>query len=54
VSWRLDRRAADAAPILATSANLEFRSRGNVFRFHSNAFCVTKKLPEVGEGGRVR
>jgi hypothetical protein len=39
---------------LVTSANLEFRSRGNVFRFHSNAFCVTKRLPEVGGGGQVR
>ena len=53
-SWRLDRRTADAEPVLALSANLEFRSRGNVFRFHSNAFCVTKKLPEVGGGGQVR
>ncbi len=54
LSWRLDRRTADAEPVLATSANLEFRSRGNVFRFHSNASCVTKKLPEVGGGGQVR
>ncbi len=54
LSWRLDHRTADAALVLVTSANLEIRSRGNVFRSHSNAFCVTKKLPEVGEGGQVR
>ena len=53
-SWYIDRRTADAEPVLATSANLEFRSRGNVFRFHSNASCVTKKLPEIGGGGQVR
>jgi hypothetical protein len=54
VSWRLDRRTADAALALVTPANLEFRSRGNVFRFHSNASCVTQRLPEVGGGGQVR
>ena len=54
LSWRLDRRTADAEPVLATSANLEFRSRGSVFRFHSNASCVTKKLPKIGGGGQVR
>ena len=53
-SWYIDRQTADAEPVLATSANLEFRSRGNVFRFHSNASCVTKKLPEIGGGGQVR
>jgi hypothetical protein len=53
-SWYLGRRTADAVPVLVTSANLEIRSRGNVFRFHSNASCVTKKLPEVGGGGQVR
>jgi hypothetical protein len=54
LSWRAGRRTADAEPVLVTSANLEFRSRGNVFRFHSNASCVTKKLPEIGGGGQVR
>jgi hypothetical protein len=54
VSWSAGRWSADAEPVLATSANLEFRSRGNVFRFHSNASCVTKKLPEIGGGGQVR
>lgn len=53
-SWRLLRRTAEAALVLVTSANLEFRSRGKVFRSHSNAFCVTKKLPEIGGGGQVR
>jgi hypothetical protein len=54
VSGRLLRWTAEAALVLGRSANLEFRSRGNVFRFHSNASCVTKKLPEVGGGGQVR
>jgi len=54
VSWRLYRRTAEAALVLVTSANLEIRSRGNVFRFHSNASCVTQRLPEVGGGGQVR
>ena len=54
VSWSAGRWSADAEPVLVTSANLEFRSRGNVFRFHSNASCVTKKLPEIGGGGQVR
>jgi len=54
VSWRFLRRTADAEPVLVASANLESRSRGNVFRFHSNASCVTKKLPEIGGGGQVR
>jgi hypothetical protein len=53
-SWRLLRRTAEAALVLVTSANLEFRSRGKVFRSHSNASCVTKKLPKIGGGGQVR
>jgi hypothetical protein len=54
ISWSAGRWTAEAALVLVKSANLEFRSRGNVFRFHSNASCVTKKLPEVGGGGQVR
>jgi len=45
---------AHAAPGWAAPANLDFRSRGKVFRFQSNAICVTPGLPEVAEGGQVR
>lgn len=45
---------AYVAPGWAAPANLDFRSRGKVFRFQSNAICVTPGLPEIAEGGPVR
>lgn len=53
-SGHLVHPTAHAARGWAAPSNLDFRSRGKVFRFQSNAICVTPGLPEVAKGRQVR